>query len=198
MLISFKTYCSPTLLESSNIVQFYHGGSKWLEKPSIMPTKNNRYEYGPGIYLTTSYNRAKSYAKGSNIVQIISVDFPKIVLPKSVKLDISEVLKLLSSIRVKNRKRLTDDLKMSFDRGDTTADILINLLVNNEALGGDSGPIVAAWLADHGVTADINRMHSEEWLVVFDPSIILKATKVDPKKVTSDFVFDLPLIYNKL
>lgn len=145
------------------IVKFYHGGAAWgYGKPMVMPAKKGRYEGGPGIYMTTSYNRAKSYAGGSKIVQLIEVDANKIVLPNKVQVELSDVMELLSSIRIKNRKQLIQDLENSFKKGHNTADIVINLLVNNESLSGDAGPIVAKWLSNHGVTADFNKFYSEE------------------------------------
>jgi len=188
------------LIESnSRIVKFYHGGTAWkFNKPIVMPTKKGRWECGPGIYMSTSYNRAKDYAGGNKIVQLIEIDANKITLPNEVKVELNDVMNLISSIRIKNRQQLTQDLKNRFKKGHDRADTVINLLVNNEALSGDGGPIVAKWLSDHGITADFNRFYSEEWLIVFDPSIIIKATKVDPKSVKNDFEFDLPMVFDSL
>ena len=184
---------------SPRIIKFYHGGAAWsYEKPRVMSTKKGRCEGGPGIYMTTSYSRAKSYAGGNKIVQLIEIDANKITLPNKVKVELKDVMNLISSIRIKNRKSLTQDLENTFKKGYDTADIVINLLVNNDSLSGDSGPIVAKWLSAHGVTADFNRFPSEEWLIVFDPSIIVKATKVDPKSVKNDFEFDLPMVFDSL
>lgn len=194
-----KSFLEHCLKEDEKIVKFYHGGTAWgSNKPMVMPAKKGKYECGPGIYMTTSYSRAKSYAGGNKIVQLVAVDANKIILPNEVKVELIDVMNLISSIKIKNRRQLTQDLENSFKRGRNSANIVINLLVNNEALSGDAGPVVAKWLSDHGITADFNKFHSEEWLIIFDPSIIIKVTKVDPELVKGDFEFDLPMVFNDL
>jgi len=100
---------------------------------------------------------------------------------------------MLGSVRIANRSKVLRDLKEVAAKRPLTANVVVNLLVNHEALAGNSGPAVAEWLTELGVTADVNRFHSEQWLIVFDPSIITRYRKVDPKTVTSDFEFDLPM-----
>lgn len=53
---------------TGNTFQMYHGGSRWSTSPEVRPSKNNRYEGGVGLYFTNSYERARTYAKGSKVV----------------------------------------------------------------------------------------------------------------------------------
>lgn len=120
-------------------------------------------------------------------------------MPRKVTVELPAVKELLDNIRLKNRKRVWSGIQeYAAKHGSIGTNIVINWLVNGEALGGESGPAVARWLTDLGVTADVNVMHSEEWLIVFDPSIIVKHRKVEPKEVTSDFEFDLPLFSHEI
>src|SRR5690554_2395054 len=49
----------------------WHGGSRWDSDPEVRPARKGRAEWGPGIYGTSSYFRAKSYAKGGKVTQLV-------------------------------------------------------------------------------------------------------------------------------
>jgi len=196
---SFKEYCLYELKEE-RIVRFYHGGSSLFNtEPKIMDTKKGRYEYGPGIYLTTSYDTARKYAKGNKVVHLVEIKANKIVLPIDIKIELTDTIELISkkiSMSSKNREKMISDLKRSFEqRQYLTANTVISLLVNNEVLKGSAGPKVSEWLSHMGVTADFNQMSNEEWLIVFNPAIISSSSIVPVKQVGSiEFPYDLPLV----
>jgi len=194
-----KSFLEHCLKEDEKIVKFYHGGSSLFNnEPKIMNTKKGRYEYGPGIYLTTSYDTARKYATGNKVVHLVGIYANKIVLPIDIKIDLGDSIQLISkkiSMSPKIREKMISDLKRSFERGHLTTNTVISLLVNNEALRGSAGTKVAEWLSEQGVTADFNRMSNEEWLVVFNPSIISSSSIVSIKQVGStEFPYDLPLV----
>lgn len=63
---------------------FWHGGN--LDSfDDVISQKNGRYEYGPGLYLTTQFDVAQKYAKGNRKMYLISVvdgvDINNAVLP---------------------------------------------------------------------------------------------------------------------
>ena len=46
----------------------YHGGNKWFGQPEVRASKKGQYEGGIGLYFTTSYETARTYAKGGKVV----------------------------------------------------------------------------------------------------------------------------------
>lgn len=50
------------IVEGSEI-ELWHGGGSYFYTHTIEPNKRNRWEYGPGLYLTTSFRTASRYRK---------------------------------------------------------------------------------------------------------------------------------------
>jgi hypothetical protein len=169
--------------------QMYHGGKEWYYIPKdIIPSRKNRYEYGVGIYTTNNYSRASEYAKGSRIVQIldISKNYNDI---KNVKIPLQEVIEFLKSIRIKNRNQIIQDLNFNAQRMKSdfiSADTVNNLIVNHEAGAGETGVEITRFLVQHGVDALLERKSGEEYyLIIFNPKIIRRVQKVNPKQIPS-------------
>lgn len=54
---------------TTNTMQFWHGGDLLASTP-----KRVRWEYGPGLYLTTNYQVAAKYAKGNRKLWLVTVE----------------------------------------------------------------------------------------------------------------------------
>ena len=81
--------------------------------------------------------------------------------------------------RVRGRKDIEQRLRENAQRhpdGQLPAIYLLNLCVNNDALGGDTGPALARWFTSKGIDASLNSKSNEDWLVVFNPAKIQKAS----------------------
>lgn len=139
------------------IHKFFHGGIKWLGSPTINP-KRRRYEHGPGIYLTTSYETARKYGKGSRAVFEVDVqDFTCISEIKIPKLDL---LRFIEELRPKNWENICTDLEGYANRTgreDIPLNVLNNLVVNWEAGGGKSGASIAQFFTENGADALIEQ-----------------------------------------
>lgn len=179
---------------TGNTFQMYHGGSRWLTSPEVRPSKNNRYEGGVGLYFTNSYERARTYAKGSKVVQLVNIDrnFKDL---DDVRVDVNEIIEFLNSVRgLKKRKEIIQDLQRTALRSgsDVRLSVLNNLIVNWQAGSGDVGIELKDFFVSKGVDASIQDQSGEEfWLVVFNPKIIKGYSVVDPKKIEK---FMLPSI----
>ena len=180
---------------------FWHGSqsSSWSPREDIRPAKKGRTEAGPGIYLTTSYERARSYAKGGGTVFLVEVD-PRIRWIDSVRLDLSEASRLVESLKITKaeKSRVIARLEALSERMKTPNEVpassLVNLLVNGDSLVGANGPTVARFLSSHGVdaSADTSPSRSDEhWIVIHNPKMILSATPTKSKDVSLDR-YDLP------
>lgn len=172
--------------------KLWHGGARWESGPEIKPVKAGRYEAGPGIYLTSSYERARKYAKGGKVTTMVTlVDKSKIRWLESAKLDRSAILKFLyNTPRLRNRTQIAEYFE-KFGADVVPANNLVNLCVNHDALVGMNGQVMAKWLVDQGIDASLHSPTSgESWVVVFNPKII-KLHTVVPANMVSLSQYDL-------
>lgn len=180
---------------NSNLIKLYHGGQNWNEKPTIFPSKGKRYEHGNGIYLTTSYNTARKYAKGGKVVLAVYIDsnFKKI---SDIKIAKTEMLEFLKSNPVRHKKEIIQDIESRY-KDIVPLYVLNNLIVNYESGSGNIGLAVNKFIVSHGADLEVVNQHDEDWVVVFNPKIIKKWEKVNPQTVNE---FELPLIksYNNM
>src|SRR5687768_1879026 len=110
------------------MLAFYHGGAEWQRRPEVRPAKQGRYEGGPGIYLTTSYMRAVSYAGGSKIVQKVFVAKDAIRYAEDTFVELEDAISFLSTIRIRSRKNIVADLEnYKAKAGNLRASTVINL-----------------------------------------------------------------------
>lgn len=187
--------------DSNDYFYMYHGGMKWSWNPEIRSGKKGRYEHGLGIYFTNIYNTARSYAKGSKIVikAKIKKNYKDI---KDVEIPFGAIGSFLAANdRLKNKRKVFEDLNRYIMRFKLTknadgnimipADVFNNYLIDNDALTGESGIKYTKFIASHGVQAKLYKRHSEDWLIIFDPSIILGYIKVNPKL---PIVWELPRV----
>ena len=160
-------------------LRFWHGGQRWTGSPELRPSRSKSYECGPGIYLTTRLATARKYAKGAGQTVLMELS-PDVTLLEDTTLTLDELLEGLAQLpRVRGRKDIEARLRENAARhpdGQLPAIYLLNLCVNNEALGGDTGPALARWMTGKGIDASLNSKSNEDWLVVFNPAKIQKAT----------------------
>lgn len=173
-------------------IYLYHGARAWSGTPEVRGAKKGRVEYGPGLYLTTSYETARKYSKGGGSVLRIGLD-PQIVWLESARMPLADALALARSLRgAKTRlERVAYDLSAAAERmkGRLGGDVvpvpsLVNLLVNLDLVSGVNGPVVAAALVALGIEASlVNAKHGEDWVVLFDPRKIVSVDVVKPSDV---------------
>jgi hypothetical protein len=183
--------------DGNSTFKVYHGGKRWSRIPEqLIAAKKNRYEANVGIYFTNFYNRARQYAKGSNVVQLVEINknFRNI---KDVKLNLTSTIKFLNNLSgLRRRSELIEILKDNAARRNVDyidAYVLNNLIINLEIGAGKIGLELSKYLVDNGVDANVeNKSNGEFWLIVFNPSIIKKISVVNPAKIDKNFEFELP------
>jgi len=191
--------------ESNDIISLWHGG-RGLEHSfsEIVPNAKGRWEHGPGLYLTTSYNRASSYAKGSR--KVYKVSFRKGTDIRKVKIPIEDVLDFAKKYVVgRKREEFLDYIRSNMERmGSETevdANVFLNLLVNDEAIASSKTPILVKFLVDHGIDYSIVRNYGgsgETVVVLFNRAKIVKvevysARKIDPNEFDIQFMHEAVL-----
>ena len=184
--------------ESSDTFTMYHGGKRWSLTPdSLQPSVKGRYEGGVGIYFTNSYDTARKYAKGGNVVHTVEIDKNYRDI-NSVMISVEEMINFVKTVSgLRKRNDIVKDIlaySQRTNRTEISGEVLNNLIVNHEAGSGRPGVEITKFLVSKGVDASLQRQSGEErWLVVFNPKILKSVKVVDPKTITSDSQFMLTL-----
>jgi hypothetical protein len=173
----------------------WHGGRISGPIDIQAPTKG-RYEAGPGLYLTTSYQRACKYAKGGGSTFLVTLK-DNLNFAEDVSIPLAEGVQFATKYLGGKGKLIAADLKNNCTRMNKdmfTANILINLVVNYEAGSGTKGRALLQFLQNHNVDAAIeDQSGGEQWVVVFNPNVITKVKKTPASEVTLE-MWNLPKI----
>lgn len=169
----------------------WHGGN--LDAPPPSTGRSGRIEFGPGLYLTTHYATAQKYAKGARKLY-------QVVIRKGTDLDAVRVSPADARdiiTRVAPRKVQKDILtRLERFTPDIPAAIVLNNLINSEAIRPAHHDTVRQWLLDHGIDYAIEDNAfgwRERMVVVFNPDVIVSKTRVMPGDDLDPF--DLPTTF---
>jgi hypothetical protein len=180
----------------------YHGARRWQGPPEIRAGRKGRMEHGPGIYLTTSYQTAKGYAKGGGVVLRFTIETPLRWL-EDADLGLADALGFVAGLRgMKSRAAIESDLRRAAERmaprlggGKVPAATLVNLMVNYDALAGAAGPGLAAYLVRRGCDASLaNERNGEDWVVLLNPRKVLAVEPVPAASISAPEHWDLPRV----
>lgn len=169
---------------------FWHGGNLDNMKDDINHAKS-RYEYGPGLYLTTSYELAKDYAKGSRKLYMVTVENGNDISDCSIKRDAIDEFVYMNVIS--SKKKLVKEALDRWTRNDgmVSADIFLNIMLNESAVKPTNAGKIRTFLVESGVDYHVtgNIRYNGEMMVLFNMKKIVKVQRVLP---TDDIaVFDL-------
>lgn len=131
----------------SDAMSFWHGGNLDIEKDSH---KKGRWEYGPGLYLITKYSVAQKYARGNR--KLYRVDVERGNASNNTYIPTENVLSFVKSNAIRAKQR--DVMQVIQDRnkdGKILSDIVINVLINFEALQSTKASLFRKFLVDNGV-----------------------------------------------
>jgi hypothetical protein len=134
-------------------MQFWHGGD--LDNyDDIIAQKNGRYEYGPGLYLTTHYDTAKKYAKGRRKFYLISVEKGNDI-NKSL-LDIDSVKQFILKYVIKSKQKEILQRVEKYNKENTIKGYIFNnILLNEKALSPRNTSNLRQFLIDNGIDYEI-------------------------------------------
>ena len=140
-------------LEFEDDMQFWHGGD--LDNyDDIIAQKNGRYEYGPGLYLTTHYDTAKKYAKGRRKFYLISVEKGNDI-NKSL-LDIDRVKEFVNKYVIKSKQKEILQRIDKYNKENTIKGYIFNnILLNEKALSPRNTSNLRQFLIDNGIDYEI-------------------------------------------
>jgi len=169
-------------------IVLWHGAHRWQAPPEVRPASPTTAEHGPGIYMTTSSETAREFAKGGGSLIRFELS-PTLTLIEDVSVPLSDALDFVRSrSRLRRRRELEADLERvasryrqgyiqrgTYQGGPLTlpAAVLVNLFVNYRSITGAHGPALAHFLVEHGADADVVPQGRDDWLVLFNPKKIL-------------------------
>lgn len=178
---------NPTTIGNELIL--WHGGRPWQGPVEVQEGPIRANQHGPGVYLTTSAETARKYAKGGGRVFRFALD-PNLVLLDEQRLPVTEMVRWLrDQPRMRNRDKVIHDLhRLANERNTLELPIffLLNLLVNHDAHGGAHGVAFARWMSQLGIDAQLVSppgKHDEDWLVLFNPEKVLSTRPARPDEL---------------
>lgn len=179
-----------------NTMAFYHGGNLDSAYNETIAHKKGRYEYGPGLYLTTHHGTAQKYSKGSRKLYLLTI--AKGLDLSDALIDQADVLKFINTYVIpKLRKEIIERLDKRVKNGKIPADMLNNLVINLEAIKPSNTDKLRQFYLDQGI--DYNMVSNafgwgEKVMVLFNMKKIVDKTIVGPKDKIEGW--DLPIKWN--
>lgn len=173
---------------------FYHGSQRWDGPPEIRKARKGQIEHGPGLYLTTSIDTARKYAKGGGVVLRFEIEMPLRWL-EDARIPAKEMIRFVREAmpapKAKRVKVIADieahaSRARSAGRGEDPAilaGVLVNLLLYYGAVKGEGGPALARYLVERGIDAGHVQTSGEDWVVLFNLDKIVRFNRVSPSVV---------------
>lgn len=118
---------------AAKLITLYHGGNLDYFDYTIKPTTTKRAEFGPGLYLTSKEEVARSYAKGSRKLYEVTLESGTEL--KQINISKDEVYDFFDTIYATSAlKRIMSKFERVFDKyGDTiTGDTMDAIIFNNK------------------------------------------------------------------
>ena len=136
-----------------NTKNYWHGGN--LDNyDEIISQKNGRYEFGAGLYITTHYDTARKYSKGSRKLYLITVEngnsIDKSYIPVEKAMDFINTF-IIKSMKKEIIARLEKYITVDGFRGS----IFNNIILNMKAIKSSNTRYLRQFYVDNGIDYDI-------------------------------------------
>lgn len=169
-------------------MNFWHGGNL-DEYSDIIAQKNGRYEFGAGLYLTTSYDVVKKYARGNRKLYIVTVAKGNDIHDSTIKIE--DAIDFINKyIITSKRKELVQTISSYNKDGHVKAFLLNNMVINHKAIKPSNTKILRAFLVNNHIDYEIidNAFgFGEEMMVLYNMNKIVKTTIFGPKDRMDDY-----------
>lgn len=177
-------------LDLPNVMNFWHGGDLSTIKNDIS-FRRGRFEYGPGLYLTTQYEVATKYSKGSKKLYLVSVE--KGIELSETLINIDVIINFIKQYIIAGKRNEIISRISKYVKDDKiSADIFNNVILNEDAIKPTSVNHLRQFYIDNGI--DYNIINNafgwgEDMMVLFNTNKIVRVVRVNPRDKIS--VFDL-------
>lgn len=164
----------------------WHGAHRWDGKPDIRAPRAGHAEHGAGIYCTTEYTTAQKYASGGGRTRLMQID-TSIRLLEDLRAPVDIMIAAVKDIpRLRAKQAILDDLRWSAEqRGSDVLGLntVINLASHYNALSGNAAVGLTEFVASQGADASLYERGGEDWLVIFNPTVIRSSVAVAPNNI---------------
>jgi hypothetical protein len=165
--------------EVPGTMNFWHGGN--LDNyDDIIAQRNGRYEYGPGLYLTSSYEVVTKYAKGSRKLYLVTVE--KGVDINDSFLSVESIMDFMSKYVIgSKRKEILDRLNRYIEDGKVPADIFNNIVLNSKGIKSSNTRYLREFYVSNGIDYEMvfNPFGwGEDMMVLYDMKKIVNTIQV--------------------
>lgn len=134
-------------------MNFWHGGNL-DEYNDLIAQKAGRYEYGPGLYITTKYDVAAKYSKGSRKLYLITVQEGADI--NDAFFDINIAKDFVDKYVIKSkRKEVLERINKFDNEGKIKGYIFNNILINEKAVKPINTQKLRQFYIDNGVDYEI-------------------------------------------
>lgn len=176
-----------------NTMSLWHGG----DLNATVKYKSGRTEYGPGLYLITKYSVAQKYAKGSRKLYMITI--AKGASSDEVFIPLDDVVKFTNSYTaVAKRKSVSEYIqRLSKDGHTIRAQVLINILINENAIKPSNMNMLREFLVhsgvDYQVVPNAFGWNDAVMVVLFNMNKVVNSRRIMPNDDIQQF--DLPTTF---
>lgn len=189
-------------------IKLWHGGrnleSDYLE---FKGSKKDRWQHGPGLYLTTHYDRASQYAKGNGKTYMVTIEEGNDI--KDISIDISFINEfVICNVKKSKQKEILNDIYQNMNRMNSNplvkAEVFLNLIINHDAITIPKTKLLNKFLVNHNVDyCAVNNYggRDEKILVVFNNKKIKSVKPLYSKDVVLEdyqLPFEFKAITKKL
>jgi hypothetical protein len=195
----FRNFLTEIIISPSttpNTLSLWHGGRLDTSYDETISHKKGRWEFGPGLYLTTHYQTAQTYSKGSRRLYLITLT--KGNDAKDTTIPIDKALNWCKEYVIRSKQaEVLGRLNKWVEHGEVKAYIFINIIINNDAIKSTDTGNMRKFLVRQGIdyaTTDNAFGWHEKMITLFNMSKIAEKKVVNPKDKIE--VFDLPTEWN--
>jgi hypothetical protein len=179
------------VIAAGQMLTLWHGGNLEWDRESISH-KGGRWEHGPGLYLTTHYDTARKYSKGSR--KLYRVTIRKGTNIRDVEIPITSVNEFSDLYFIRSKKKeVLERINKRTENAKINADTFLNIVFNEQAIKNTNTDKLREFLVKQGVDYSIvdNAFGwRERMIVLFNMKNIISKKIVTPKEKIE--TFDLP------
>lgn len=184
-------------------ITLWHGGRNLeSQHKEHLSSKKGRWEHGPGLYLTTHYDTAYSYAKGGGKTYMVEIEEGNDL--RNTLIDIHKVNNFVAKYVIGSKKKeLLSDIYDNMHRmnlnSQVNAEVVLNLIINSDAITNTKTHELTKFFVENGVDYGVVtrfKGRDENVLVVYNKEKIKKVKSVSAKDVSLD-QWELPFFEPK-
>lgn len=181
-----------------NTLTLWHGGRDLeFNHREFKSSKKGKWEHGPGLYLTTHYDRAYKYSKGGGKTYLIEFNEGNEI--RDIELSLTDVYEFINDNLIKRKSlEITDCIKENSNKQSISAAYFLNIIISFDALTLPKTNILNEFLVSNKVDYAVIKNyggHAETVYVIFNNKVIEKVKHIKAKYVQSS-QWEMPVVFS--